>query len=820
MKEAKAEGRADNPFLFVMLAKPGDGELGWFWRQLQTCGILKSQVRLVYMIDGAPANTGGKASKAQLRDAKERFETEIRRSSPKVVIPMGTEPFFALTGINESIMDARGYVIKKDLFHKRPYDVFKQVGTYVNNSKATGAKKGDPKMKWVKEAQWGLLGNKFSGVVIPMFTLAYIRKQVFAVTPAFLEDLKRARRAADGKLVMLDVENIVTSVKKLPPLKAWGSEVAIDIETHGIDNEVIDLVSLSNGEVTAVLEWGEDVRRYLNKMFVDRKRMWFVHNSPFDLPRLVANGTGIPQDAIDRQIFDTMFGAVVIQPDLHKSLGRVASVYLDLPPWKTSSRNENSHWRAMVKADPVRYSGKDAFYTYWIGKQELAVMRDLGVHKLFLGVDGHPGPGCMETIPELALMSKGGLRIGKAAAVHLCERLEEKQFKYLKWWTRLFPHVTFSKNNHLLKLFYTEWGLPVYRNKEQGLPVDELALVWLQAYVKAHKDDPEVDAPWKDDPRCNYKTFKHMMRMRTTDKLLSTYVQKVMLSAETSVHPSYLPASKDDEAGGKKEGKSLMDSKGTTATGRLAAYKPNIANQPKKMRVLYVPDTDDMCFVQADYKSAELYVLAGMSGDKLLLDDLQHDMHQRNADRLGVDRKTAKNVTYASQYLATPSKQSEMILEQEHMWVSPSDCLNISEAIWGNYSDASAYKQLLVEMCAAKAYIQNKFGRIRFFHAGQAPQAVDFIPQSTVADILWCVMKKVAVFLRSLGGRLVTTVYDSMLACVPKDKVDEAARGMKRIMEQRFHNVRKDFYIPVEIEVGAPGASWGSLKKYELEEVA
>jgi hypothetical protein len=794
-----------------MLYKPSEGMEGWFWRQLQTCGIKKADCRLVFMIDGPPANTGNKPSKAQLRDAKERFELEVRRSTPKVAIPMGTEAFFALTGINESILDARGYLIRKDLFHQRPYDVYKQVGTYVNNSKATGAKKGDPKMKWVREAQDGLLGGKFPGIVIPMFTIDYIRMEKFAVTPAFLEDLKRARRAVDGELIELTVDHMITEVKKLPPIKAWGDLVAIDIETHGIDNEVIDLVSFSDGDRTAVLEWGEDVRRYLDKMFKSKTRMWAVHNSPFDIPRLVKNGVVIPQSVIDRQIIDTMFGAVVVQPDLHKSLGRVAPVYLDLPPWKTSSRKETSHWRAMVNADPKRYAGKDAFYTYWIAVQLIAVMKQLGVWRLFTGTDGYPGPGVMETIPELTLMSQGGLRTSRAAADRLCERLEKKHFMYLKWWTKTFPNTVFSKNNQLMKLLYTEWGLPVYRTKEDGVPVDELALVKLRAYVRDHKDDPEVDAPWKDDPRCTVRTFRHMLKMRTTSKLLSTYVQPVILNTEKWVYPSYLPASKDDERGGKK-----MSSKGTTATGRLASYKPNIANQPKKMRVLYVPDEDDMCFIQADYKSAELYVLAGMSGDKLLLDDLQNDMHQRNADRLGVDRKTAKNVTYASQYLASPGKQSEMILEQEHMWVSPADCLNISEGIWGNYVDASAYKQLIVEMCSAKAYVQNKFGRIRFFHAGQAPQAVDFIPQSTVADILLCVLKKVAVFLRSLGGRLVTTVYDSMLACVPKDKVHEAAVGMKKIMEQRFDNVRKGFYIPVEVEVGAPGASWGSLKKYAI----
>jgi hypothetical protein len=461
------------------------------------------------------------------------------------------------------------------------------------------------------------------------------------------------------------------------------------------------------------------------------------------------------------------------------------------------------------------YAGRDAFYTCWLAYQEIAVMKELGVWKLFMGLDGHPGPGVMATIPELSLMSSGGIRVNKKNAMAICEKMEEEQFESLKEWTTLFPDVVFSKNAHLIRLFYTTWGLPVYRTKEDGVPVDELAIVKLQAYVREHKIDPTISEPWQDDDRCTPEVFDLMLKMRRNNKMLSTYIQPALLSGETWLHPSYLPASKDVEQGDDKSGE--MNSKGNTATGRLAAYNPNIANQPKKMRVLYAPDTDDMCFVQADFKSAELYSLAGYSGDAVLLNDLKQDMHQLNADRLGINRDTAKNVVYASQYLASAGKQSEMILEQVHMWVSPTDCYNISEGIWRNYPHAQAYKQLIVEMCAAKRYIQNAFGRIRFFHSGRAPSAVDFIPQSTVADILWCVLKDVAVFLRSLGGRLVTTVYDSMLACVPKDKVAEAARGMRQIMERRFDCVREGFFIPVDIEVGAPGASWGELKKVKTD---
>jgi len=797
-----------------MVSKPTEGMSDWFWRQLHKAGILKSQCRLVFLIDEPPAGTGNKPLVSQVRAARDRFEADIRRSTPQVVVPMGTEPFYRLTGINESIMDARGYLIRRHLFHPLPTEVWKQIGTYINASKATGAKKGDPKMKWVKEARAPLLGDDFAGLVIPTFTLDHVRTEQFAVTPAFVEDIRRAERAYSGRLQELVVGNVIHEVENLPEPTVLDHVIAVDIETHGIDNEVIDLVSFSDGDVTAVLEWTEGSRAYIERVFALPDRIFAFHNSPFDLPRLVANGVAISQSVIDTHVFCTMFGAVQIQPDLHKALGRVASLYLDIEPWKTSSRKEVSHWRAMVKADPKRYAAKDAFNTHWIAVQLLWIMKDLGAWRYFMGRDGHPGPGVMATLPELAEMSRGGLRTNREFAEEWVPKLKKRLFRYLKLWTKMFPHVRFSSNPQLNKLLYREWGLPVQRSKEDGASVDELALIKLQAYVRDQREDKMIPGKWQADPRACPRTFDLMLAMRDTSKTLSTYVQPLAESLDTWVHPSYLPASKDDERGARKgKNDSGMGNKGTTATGRLASYKPNIQNQPKEVRVLYLPDRDDMCLMQWDYKSAELYVLAGMSGDEVLFDDLQHDLHQRNADRHGIERKTAKNVTYASQYLASPGKQSEMILEQSHVYVSPAECLAVSEAIWGHYTKASAYKQLLVELCETQGYITNPFGRTRFFHAGRAPAAVDFIPQSVVADIIWCVMKDVAMALRSLGGRLMTTVHDSFVGCVPADRVAEAAVLVKGIMERRFDCVRKGWFIPVAVEVAPAGKPWSQVKE-------
>ena len=827
---AYARGPLDSPFLVVMTSEPSEKMEAWFWRVLQDeCKIQKTDVRLVFMIDGQPENTGNRPSVKQLRAAWSRFSQEVRASRPVVAMPMGGDALKALTGITQTILDARGYVITNKFFHPMEETVYAEIGKY--KTKTKDHQKGDPRYGLVKTSISGLLGSDFPGYVIPTFGLDHIRTEVFAVKPAFKEDVLRAKRALTGNLYLLDdrldkhgfytdwteKRNTAGEYYTAPDLRehVWGNVVAVDIETHGIDNEVIDLVSVSDGEITASLEWSADVRDFITGIFALPGRYFAVHNSPFDIPRLRGSNVHISQDVLDHFIYDTMFGAVVVQPDLHKSLARAITVYHDVEPWKGV---RGSMWHEMSKRDPSFYSAKDAFCTVYLANSLMYVMRNLQTWNLFMGEGNHPGPGVCATIPELSEMSRGGIKTDREYANYWLHKLERKELRLEKLWTKYFPLVNPHSTDQIAEIMYEEWGLPVQRKIEDGVTTDELALIRLRHFVSSEYARKYQPGPWLHDPRCNPRFFDLVLAIRECTKTLNTYVQPVALDESRYVHPSYMPTSKDDEhAKGKIEGKSLSDSKGNTSTGRLAAYRPNIQNQPKKIRGIYTVDHPDMVFVQADYKSAELYCMAAMAGDDRLLEDLNSgDMHSRNAVRYNTDRKTAKNVTYAGQYLAGGAKVSEMILKQEHVYVEIDECKRILNEIATYYYKTAAYKQHLIAMCDAKKYIRNPFGRVRFFHDGRAPAAVDFIPQSIVADVLWCVLKPVAEMARTLGGRLTTTVHDSILIQVPSKYAHTAAVRMKEIMERKFDIVTPGFFIPVEVEMAPAGQAWGKVKSYVL----
>ena len=797
-----AVGTSTAPYLVVMLSAPSTKMMSWFLAKLLAAGVQKTDVRFVYVLDEAPMGANGKPTKEQLRRASPRFRSEIEASSPRVVLPMGGLPLELLTGIHLPIFDTRGYLIEPSLFHTVEEDVYTQVGVYATNSKATGRKKGDPKMKWTKQAAAPLLQWK-TATVIPLFTLDHIRIEGFSLSPVLKEDLLRARRVAEGKVRPLDERaKLVYQPNEFLgtffPQSKW---VAIDIETHGVDNEVIDLVSFSDGVTACSFEWTEQVRQMVERLFALPDVYFALHNSPFDLPRLIANGVHIDQKVIDTRVFDTMFGAVLLQPDLHKSLGRPASLYLDIRPWK---------WRTLSQADPKRYSALDSYYTALLAQVQSRVMELLGCWNLFMGQGNHPGPGEMATIPVLTQMSREGIPLNlDYIRGTLLPRLEKRSLRLQQLWSRHFPDVKASSTKSLQKLFYGEWGLPIQRTREDGASTDELALVSLAAFVETQRHLNLFDGEWRRDPRCNARTFDLLLKMRDVNKLLSTYVAPTALLDKARVHPSYLPVSKDDEKGANK----TMTSKGNTSTGRLASFGPNIQNQPKKARVMYVPDFKDHCFIQADFQRAELCAMGWMAEDQNLLGDLAADIYLENAKRLGITRDTSKSVLLASQYLAGPSKQSEMILKSEHLYVSPAECLRISDGIWRHYGKTTAYKEHLIQLCKNKKFIQNPFGRVRFFHANEAPAAVDFIPQSIVADVLWCVLKPVADMARRYGGRIYTTVHDSILIAVPQEHVSAAAKEMVELMERRFDVVKPGFYVPVDVEIAGPGEPWSAVRK-------
>lgn len=138
--------------------------------------------------------------------------------------------------------------------------------------------------------------------------------------------------------------------------------------------------------------------------------------------------------------------------------------------------------------------------------------------------------------------------------------------------------------------------------------------------------DAKFWKPYREELPSGLQEYLALGKVR---KLLGTYFRPLMETGADRVYAHYMV--------------------GFAQTGRWSCFRPNLQNQPKKIRDLYVP-AEGHVFVSADYKSLELYCACeafhrlGLGGGPLRqVLDAGGDVHRNTAALLF--RKPAEEVT-------------------------------------------------------------------------------------------------------------------------------------------------------------------------------
>ena len=371
-------GRVDAPYLFVTLVPESDRALRWLWvALLDNLGVRETDCRVVSMLDGPAEGAHDGPTAAQLAKNADRFRADMLESCPRLTIPMGPHAFRAVTGLRIGIEDARGYVLGPEYMGKVDKRVKVQVGVYKTNKKGKYAA-GDPRMGnatiGVSPPLPGNYTDKF-GPVLPMYALRQNQMSQFKLSWVMVTDLRRAFRVVDGSFGYGD-ETFTYYVRPGILASRQGEEipalylpdmdskfVAFDIETVGRTN-VVKQLNMSDGVRTVAYPWTEEVRLWAQQQFDQPDVLWIGHNLMFDIPRLKLAGIVFPENAV---FFDTMLAAAMLQPDVPKGLGKVASMYLDTRPWK---------WPSLVEKDEDVYSALDAWNTRLVALQLIDAMQE------------------------------------------------------------------------------------------------------------------------------------------------------------------------------------------------------------------------------------------------------------------------------------------------------------------------------------------------------------------------------------------------------------------------------------------------------------
>lgn len=211
-------------------------------------------------------------------------------------------------------------------------------------------------------------------------------------------------------------------------------------------------------------------------------------------------------------------------------------------------------------------------------------------------------------------------------------------------------------------------------------------------------------------------------------------------------------------------------------TGRWKHSKPNLANLPKNKesnierimghKVPYVRSgfkaPDGWVIMEADYSSAELFVIGYMSGDPGFIEVLEsgHDVHGYNAVKVfhldctpdevakkHKDKRAAvKTVVFGLIYGLSPTGLADKLTDTLGRIVTVQEAQEIIDQFFTTYPGIKAFIEESKRMCLEVGYVETAYGRRRYFpgvamlakdkQAAAQREATNARIQGTVADML------------------------------------------------------------------------------------
>lgn len=242
-----------------------------------------------------------------------------------------------------------------------------------------------------------------------------------------------------------------------------------------------------------------------------------------------------------------------------------------------------------------------------------------------------------------------------------------------------------------------------------------------------------------------------------------------------------------------------------TATGRLSSSDPNLQNIPvrselgARIRACFIP-RPGFLMLSADYSQIELRVLAHLSGDPLLVQDMSGglDVHTQTASRLfdlppGLVtpdmRRRAKTVNFGVLY-----GMSAFRLAREQK-ISRAEAQDIIEKYLGRYRGIAEFQQANLMQAREQGYVTTLLGRRRFLPginandrvAREAAErmALNTPIQGTAADIIKLAMLRVDEMLAAEFPQtlMILQVHDELVFECPEARIKAFAQRVKQVME-------------------------------------
>lgn len=529
--------------------------------------------------------------------------------------------------------------------------------------------------------------------------------------------------------------------------------------------------------------------------------------------------------------FDTLFAAYAANIELPKDLGFLLSVYTDIPyhkgmvDWKLVKAGKQS--KDIVYA----YNAIDVYGQHEVMEQQ--VLHELNDPSVRATFDFY-----MALLSPLWDMSKRGIKVNAALMEQEKKWIGSESARLgMELMLIASKPVNPRPSKECIAFLYDQLGLPVLKRGKKDPSTDDKTLATLS-----------IRAGLSDQQRRAVNLIREARRVLN----LGSKFFDIEFDEDGRMRGSYNPVK--------------------TVTGRLSSVKffptgkgTNQQNIPRDTRARRVFQADPgKVFGFSDLERAESFVVAQLTGDPRMLED--HEPGKDAHTSLGVvlfgkpedeitkdERYLAKKTRHAGNYMQGPRTFMNNINQDAHKTGVSLDYADAERLIYG-YRNVhpflkSWWNQVERELWATRT-LRNLLGMHRTFYGhidSVLPEAVAFIPQSTVGQILnvgllnlhgipcpymqekglWEAVKDIGAELRDCGFEALQQVHDSVGFQVNERDADRALPLIRRALEIPLRNPRtyEDFTIPAELQIDVDPeriatwtSNWGDCVPVELHE--
>lgn len=228
------------------------------------------------------------------------------------------------------------------------------------------------------------------------------------------------------------------------------------------------------------------------------------------------------------------------------------------------------------------------------------------------------------------------------------------------------------------------------------------------------------------------------------------------------------------------------------------------------IRDIIIPD-DRHYLVSVDLSQAEARVVAWESGNEefIYFFEAGLDIHQEVANLISIDRKIAKNLVHAANYLISGKGFADII------GCSKKEADKYLSLYFERFPAIVSWQKGIINLVRSTRTLINPFGRKRYFYGRFSStfnrEAVAQSPQSTVGDYL----NTGLVGLYRKGYDILAQIHDEVLLQIklPIDK--NILFDIKQTLEISIEINGRSLVIPANISIGK---NWKDLEEINFEE--